>query len=402
MTEKARTTTTRRYREDWRRGGPRFWWGANATGSNSSSARRRVEYAALANSDTLRRYLDSLFAENGGEIPFERFMGEALTHPEFGYYTAHIETVGGSRGDFATSTTLSAILGQAIARWVRDEVAALGGTPGEFLLIEIGAGDGSLMRDVLRSFSWWDRRKLNLSIVEISPVLRRRQRETLGKLGTRIEWHESIVEALGAADGRALVFSNELVDAFPVIRVQGTHEVFVRYDRDQGLRETFLPLSETRPGLDPGNFSALRHDWPHENQRLELHDSYRRWLSQWVLHLKTGSLLTIDYGGAVSEIYHKRPEGSLRAFFRHQRLTGPGIYRMFGKQDLTADVCFDDLQSWGNQLGLETTACRTQAEFLEKMAPPGSEKKTRETAFLLADDGAGGAFKVLSQRMPGA
>ena len=102
----------------------------------------------MADSDTLRTFLGSLFAEHGGAISFERFMSEALYHPRFGYYTAHITNVGGSRGDFATSPTLSKILGNAIAVWARFEATAHQRNLSEFTLVEVGAGNGSLMRDV--------------------------------------------------------------------------------------------------------------------------------------------------------------------------------------------------------------------------------------------------------------
>ena len=71
----------------------------------------------------LKTWLAALFEQNGGAIPFERFMAEALYHPDFGYYTRHIRTVGGSRGDFATSATLSELLGEAIAAWIEQETA---------------------------------------------------------------------------------------------------------------------------------------------------------------------------------------------------------------------------------------------------------------------------------------
>lgn len=327
-------------------------------------------------------------------------MTEALYHPDFGYYTANIKSVGGSRGDFATSTTLSAFLGRSIARWATDESAAHGRPLKDFTLIEIGAGDGSLMRDVLAGFSWRERRKPRALIVEISPLLRGQQRETLRKFGKRVQWRHSIGEALEAAEGRALIFSNELVDAFPVILIRDENEVFLEYDRGEGLREFFRPLAESRPGLPRDTFAVLQKEWP-TGQRLELHDSYREWLLGWLPDFKTGSLLTIDYGGSPGDIYQKRPEGSLRAFFRHQRLTGPGVYRMFGKQDLTADVCFEDLESWGESRGLETVRRQTQAEFIREWAPPTGKERSRETEFLLANDGAGGAFKVLTQRAGG-
>ena len=64
---------------------------------------------------SLREYLPRLFSEAGGAISFERFMSEALYHPAFGYYSANIDAIGGSRGDFSTSATMSPLLGRAIS-----------------------------------------------------------------------------------------------------------------------------------------------------------------------------------------------------------------------------------------------------------------------------------------------
>ena len=66
---------------------------------------------------------------------------------------------------------------------------------------------------------------------------------------------------------------------------------------------------------------------------------------------------------------------------------------MPGHQDLTADVNFDDLVRWGEQLGLETVSLDTQAEFLD-LDP---DTLGPEDRFLTDPDGAGGAFKVLVQ-----
>ncbi len=380
--------------------------------SNPSSAAR------------LTSWLETLFREHGGAISFERFMAEALYHPEFGYYTRHIRTVGGSRGDFATSPTLSTLLGKAIACWIRCGAETLGpGSPRH--VIEIGGGEGSLMAEVIAGLEgrcgggwrrWFSRPGYRFHLVEISPRLRERQRETLGRrAGRRVTWHDTIESALEAAGGEALIYSNELVDAFPVIVLRretatapgedSWSEVCVAFDPGTGLREVFRPLAETRPDLDRGDFAALRRGdaWP-PGQRVELHASYRDWLRTWAPLWKRGAMLTIDYGSACSdEIYQRRPEGSLRAFFRHQRLTGAGIYRLFGKQDLTADVCFSDLETWGEALGWETVTRQSQADFLCEFAGAacGEAARTdRSAAFLFETDGAGEAFQVLSQRKP--
>ena len=92
-------------------------------------------------------------------------------------------------------------------------------------------------------------------------------------------------------------------------------------------------------------------------------------------------MLAIDYGGDAEEIYHRRPLGTLRAYFQHQRLLPPDAYQNAGHQDLTFDVHFPDLIRLGEQIGLTTKSLITQAEFLNSSD----------------HDGADGAFKVLHQ-----
>lgn len=365
----------------------------------------------------LQRCLETLFAGSGGALTFERFMAEALYHPEFGYYSAHIRTIGGSRGDFATSPTLSALLGTAIAAWIRAEAAELGLTP-PVSVIEVGGGEGSLLREVIRSLSlprpaWWRRSPgaFRCHLVERSPRLRERQRETLRDHRRAVTWHEEIEAALEASGGEALLFSNELVDAFPVVALRrgeagaGWSEIALAFDPAAGLREVLLPFPQSRAdGFDPGAFAVLRDPgpWP-PGQRVELHDAYRRWWGAWAPHLRRGSLLTIDYGASAPDLYRKRPSGTLRAYHRHQRHTGPDLYRFFGRQDLTADVCFDDLVAWGEALGFETVSLQSQAAFLKSRAPAEAASRARTdraAAFLLEPGGAGEAFRVLHQRKP--
>ncbi len=349
----------------------------------------------MSDNRSLRAFLNTQFAASGGRMPFERFMELALYDPDFGYYTKHIAGVGGRRADFATSATLSPILGQAVAGWLRDEIAHHGWRKkNHWHLVEVGGGDGSLARVLLDALTWRERRRVNYHLVEISPVLETAQRETLGRRSGNVVWHRAIAQAITAASGEALVFSNELVDAFPARLLRwnaqraAADEIWVEYDPERGLREIFVETDESAPAP----FT--------DGQRFERHDSYRRWLQSWAPLLRRGSMLTIDYGGSdAAEIYAKRPAGTLRGYHRHQRCDGPMIYRHFGRQDLTCDVNFSDVQAWGEALGWQTVALQTQADFFRQQLGEQSFAESRATAFLLDPEGAGGAFQVLAQRV---
>jgi SAM-dependent MidA family methyltransferase len=339
----------------------------------------------------LRTFLDQTFARCGGEMSFEDFMAMALYDPEIGYYTTGISDVGGRVGDFATSASLSGALGKAIAGWIRSEMRPLLAKGGPVHLIEVGGGNGALAAAVLKSLGWWRRRRVRYHLVEISPRLQEKQRETLARYD--VTWHGEIATALRSAEGRALIFSNELVDAFPAKWLRWNagadlwEEIFVSYDAATGLKEVFRPCP---PDLDPETYSALALPNRSDGQRIEILPAFRHWINNLSLHWKTGAMLTIDYGSPeASGVYHRRSAGTMRAYFRHERIEGGGVYSRIGRQDLTADVNFADLMRWGEALGWETVSLATQREFLERYGVG---------ADLLAGEGVGEAFQVLMQR----
>lgn len=307
--------------------------------------------------------------------PFSQFMARALFDPERGYYTRHIRTVG-SRGDFSTSATLSPSLRGAAAAWLKSES---GLQPRVRHIIEIGAGDGSLMQSVRKALGWWTRRKFTFHIVETSPVLREQQQK---RLGSAVHWHTDIESALARAQGHAFIYHNELLDAFPATLVQWNAV-------EQRWLEVWVPESLHPHDFDPAHFSVLRHTVFKDHQRCEIHPSIHDWLRNWTPHWQGGAMLTIDYGDEFPQLYHRRPHGTLRAYLLHQRLTGADIYANPGRQDITADINFTDYRAWLHELGLEEVSYQTLADFLRPHGAP---------AQLLDADGAGSAFKCLVHR----
>ena len=329
-------------------------------------------------SDTAKKlhFLRELQESLGGCIPFERWMHEALYRSEFGYYTAKIREFG-RRGDFTTWPALDEGPGRAIARWALENRPA-----GRWNLIEVGAGSGELAASIMKTTGWWNRPRYH--IVEISPRLRQIQQKHLGSNAT---WHASVPEALAAAGGRALIFSNELVDAFPcrVFKKEpgGWRELALRLEGGRIVEEWL-----TRPLPASTVFS---YPWPH-GQRVEVQESYRVWMRGWLPAWQAGKMLTIDYGNTCPALYFRRPGGTLRAYAHHQRLEGHDAYAGFGLRDLTADVNFSDLQE---ESAFSATTLTTLAEFIAKHDPSPGRDRTGDA--LHSPGGAGEAFKVLTQ-----
>ena len=308
-------------------------------------------------------------------------MARALHDPRQGYYARKITGVG-LRGDFTTTPMLSESPACAIAAWAGQALRETGCRD----LIEIGPGEGTLAAGVLRHLPWQVRWRTRLHLVETSAPLAARQRELLGK---KARWHETMENALEACGGKAVIWSNELVDAFPVRRFQkspeGWREMAVHRDPGGKILESLLP-----PAPLPDS-SVFLETHP-SGQCVEVHDSYRRYLTAWLPEWRSGRMLTIDYGAPAEILYRRRPCGTLRAYLLQQRLEGMAIYDNPGRQDLTADVNFTDLRNW-SQPWTGAGKLATFREFLTRWNPgSGATDPT-----LAEENGAGEAFLVLEQ-----
>ena len=303
---------------------------------------------------TVRQALQSALDENDGAIPFDTFMAIALHHPQDGYYTRNVRTIG-SRGDFTTVPQLTPALGEALGRWLQGEAERRDWK--RFNVIECGPGSGMLASVVMKSFGWLGKRKIDLHLVETSQSLREEQRKRVH--GT---WHANIEEALAACEGRALIYQNEFFDAFPcrVFRKEsdGWAELHLTVI-DGKLQEYFLPPTRPLPAS-----TVLEREWT-TGQRVEVFETVREWMRGMAASWTSGAMLVVDYGGATDEIYHRRPHGTLRAYRGQQRLSGDELYETPGRQDITADVNFDDLTRWARALGWQTGEMTT----LESFAP---------------------------------
>ena len=323
----------------------------------------------------------------GGRITFERFMELALYHPVHGYYTRQASGIG-RIGDFSTSTTIGDSLVRSVASWLKAEAKQMSMPVAH--VIELGGGTGRLAAGILKAFMPWQR--VRYQIVEVSRTLREIQERELR--GRRVQWQDSVEAALKTVDGEAILISNEFVDAFPCQRFErgakGWKEISLALEGDlwrEEYSENCAPLASSTFALE---YAA--------GQRVETLQSYRNWLTNLDRHFRRGAILTIDYGGSPAEIYRRRPGGTARAYFRHQRIDGMGIYLRPGQQDLTSDVNFVDLKAWGEQLGLHTVQLITQADFIRRWANPRSTSPKLADHYIADESGMGEAFKVLHQR----
>jgi SAM-dependent MidA family methyltransferase len=351
-------------------------------------------------------------------ISFAEFMALDLYHPTLGYYTAPGEKIGGRGADFYTSSDVSPIFGQLIARQLI-QCWDLLGKPANFTIVELGAGVGKLARDILSEIAFLQPdlyASFSYAIVEISPDLQARQRAALPARAP-VLWYERL-EQVGSIEG--VILSTELVDAFPVHIVVG--------QEDGGLDEVYVTTIEAASSqpLDPDAanlheviaapstpalaeyFARLGIIIPPAN-RAEVNLAMLGWLAEVASVLQRGYVITIDYGNTADRLYSpRRTDGTLLCYYQHTLNANP--YERLGRQDITAQVDFSSLMQRGEGLGLHTLGLTNQAAFLTSLglgemlqALPtmniSSEEFVRQRAALLRlieMDGLG-RFKVLAQ-----
>jgi SAM-dependent MidA family methyltransferase len=344
-----------------------------------------------------------------GPIPFVRFMELALYHPQFGYYMRSPELPQeriGWRGDFYTSSDVHPVLGQALAKQA-EQMYRLLGQPHPFTIVEMGPGKGLLANQILatcehryRSFF----QHLRYVLVDRSPAMRELQRRNLAPWLDRaalLTWVDDLANV--APQGlTGLFFSNELVDSFPVHRVQvtaqGIEELWVDY-RDGRFVECLRPLSSDTLAHRLRRVGA---DWP-EGYRTEINLRASEWMKHVAQHLDRGFVLTIDYGHTAQDLYRSdRKHGTFLCYFRQSIREDP--FRRVGEQDMTAHVDFSSLVETGEGHKLQTTGFTNQMSFLmglgvEQMIAELEQDSPQFKAaiHLLRPNGMGTTFKVLVQ-----
>ena len=264
-----------------------------------------------------------------GPITFEAFMEAALYDEHLGYYPSRRRQPGaalvGTGGDYFTSPVTHPAFGALLALQLREMWHRLG-SPGEFAVVEMGAGDGVLATDI--------NEYVEREMPDFAKAVRYVATDLAPPAGS-----ESVVGTAEIPTGvTGCVISNELLDAHPVNRfiIQGgaVREIFVDY-REGAFVEVVGDVVE--PEVEARALPFVQ----------SLPDSYRGevnlrlgyWSDSVSAALDRGYVITIDYGYDRPDLYAPtRTGGSLRCYYQHT--LGQDPLRRIGRQDITAHVDF--------------------------------------------------------------
>jgi SAM-dependent MidA family methyltransferase len=216
--------------------------------------------------------------KSSGPLSVSTFMRTCLLDPALGYYgsanspasndPSSSRQVLGAKGDFITSPEISQVFGELlavffVAKWQASELCDT------TRLIELGPGKGTLLADMLRTFSRFDgffQTIKEIHLVETSPGLMAMQhdaiRDALTKAGKkivgadqevlqaneiRVEWFPLVDGVPIKADTWSMVVAHEFFDALP------TH-IFER--TGDGFREVLVDVD--RPSQRKGGITVLK------------------------------------------------------------------------------------------------------------------------------------------------
>lgn len=268
-------------------------------------------------------------------LRFDRFVERRLYDPTSGFYE-----VGGAAGrrdgDFVTSVEVGPLFGRVVGAWLDDQWRR-GGEPEDFVVVEVGAGRGTLARSI-RSGQPKCAESLRYVAVERSASLR----AAIDVDGVTV----TVTDRIPVDSGCDVILANELLDNIPFrmaeFRSGEWRELWV--ELDEGAARWFLGDTVTSPVL-----AATAE----EGARLPLCDGAAAWVAHARSMVGEGSVLAFDYGVArTSELLGRDWCRTYRAHERGSDALAPGPI------DICCDVPFD-------QLGAPRSL-RTQASFLEE------------------------------------
>jgi SAM-dependent MidA family methyltransferase len=362
-----------------------------------------------------------------GPVSLDRVLEAALYDPELGFYETG-GRAGGRQGDFLTSPEVGPLFGAVVARALDGWWRAMG-SPDPFVVVDAGAGPGTLCRTVLAAGPACSQ-ALRYVLVERSAAQRRLEAETLQLEEPSLAFAPldpdteapvagsppgpicvSLAE-LPRISGTAVVVANELLDNLPFglaeWRAGEWHEV--RVDLAGGptdFVELLVPLGGERSAL-LGRL-VPRHRVA-EGARVPLQDAARRWLREALaLAGPGGRVVAVDYVSTTPDLVARPQAEWLRTYRGHAR--GGELLDALGSQDVTCEVAVDQLATvnrpaanrsqveWLRAWGIDDLVDEGRREWAERahvgdLAAVAAQSRVAEADLLLDPTGLG-RFRVL-------
>lgn len=308
--------------------------------------------------------------ERRGPVGFDEVVATALYHPDGGFYTTGGRA--GRGGDFLTSPEVGPLFGALVARAL-DSWWRAAGEPPVFVVVEAGAGPGTLARAVL-SAAPACAGSLRYVLVERSAAQRAVQAERLPLEDPVAAFASAPAEddeerprpdppagpivvslaELPRLAGPCIVVANELLDNLPFGLAErgsdGWQEVRVGVD-GPSLVEVLVPM-----GPDDAALLDRRAPDAPAGARVPVQRAAAAWVHDAIaLAGPGGRVVALDYAATTADLAARPWTEWVRTYRRHER--GGRPLDGLGEQDITCEVAVD-------QLGVAPTSDQSQADWL--------------------------------------
>ena len=286
-------------------------------------------------------------------IPLDEFINLSLYDKDHGYYMK--KNPFGKKGDFTTAPNISRLFSEMIAIWIISFWQNLG-SPKNFNLIELGAGNGEMMKILIESFKNFPNffNSCNIFIHEKSKELIKIQKKKLKK--NNISWLYNFDDLKNRP---SIIVANEFFDSLAIkqfIRLE--NEWFERF---VGIKDRKNPFFFDKK-IDMKKFEKKINYKISNNQNFieysNIGINYLKKISK-IIKKNQGGILIIDYG-----YFDDKMKNTLQAISNHNY---SNILRNIGNSDITHNINFNLFKKIIKKIGGLSESTTNQKKFLIKM-----------------------------------
>jgi len=293
------------------------------------------------------------FFNNSKLLPVDKFIENVLYNKKDGYYSS--KNPFGKSGDFITSPGISNLFSEIIGIWLITSWNTLG-RPQKFNIVELGPGDGSLTKILLKTFQKFPKfnKATNIFLYEKSNLLKNLQKKNINN--SKVKWIKNFTNI---KKGPVIFFGNEFFDAIPVKQFSRKRNFFMEkyymLNKKNKIDEIYKKASDKDIALIK-KFKILKNLKFVEFPKLGFNELNK--IIKKISKLE-GGLLLIDYG------YLKaKNKNTLQSLVKHKKNK---LLNNLGKADITSLVNFNLLKEYFLINNLKVKKVVTQKFFLEKM-----------------------------------
>jgi len=286
-------------------------------------------------------------------LSLDKFIEESLYNKKFGYYMKNDPF--GKKGDFVTAPNISILFSEMIAIWIISFWEDLE-CPKQFNLIELGAGNGEMMKILINTFNRFPKFKnaCKINILEKSELLKKIQKRKIKD--KNIKWLRSLNELKNLP---SIFIANEFLDALPIKQfIKKKNKWYERYvDISNFKKFKFLDIPFSIRKLEKN----IKFKISYKQKFIEYSPLAKRYLKNMTdkIKLNNGGILIIDYGYTDKEI-----KNTLQAVSKHKP---SNVLVDFGKSDITYNISFNLIEKIINKFDSVCSLITTQGKFLTRL-----------------------------------